>query len=64
MCTNALAGALGSNFLSVLRNQFMNPYVGCAGVGVCAQSIHCLEISCRSFHLPWRSVRYPKRAMS
>jgi len=24
-CTIALAGALGSNFLSVLRNQFMKP---------------------------------------
>ena len=54
ICANALAGALGRYFRSVLRNQFMKPYVGCAAVGVRAQSTHCRESICRSFHLPWR----------
>ena len=63
MNMNALSGALGANFLCVLRKKFMKPYVGSAGVGVRAAH-HASEMSCRSRHLPLRSARCPKRAMS
>src|SRR5215475_290252 len=63
-CSHADAGAFDTYFLSVFKNQFMKPYVGCTGVGVVAIFTHSSDNSCRSFHFPRRIVSRPKRAMS
>src|SRR5215470_18032677 len=60
----AVAGADGNGLRSVFKYQFAKPYVLLSEPGVRAIWIHFSDTIDRSFHLPLRRNRYPKRAMS